>query len=49
MVELFELGYRLDYKKGQRPEACAGPRSADAHLESIPELRRIATTPGPGG
>jgi hypothetical protein len=39
MVGLFQLGYRLDYKKGTHVRRSAGFATLASHLESIPELK----------
>lgn len=39
LVGLFELPYRLDYKKGDQARRAAGMRTLLGHLESVAELR----------
>jgi predicted RNase H-like nuclease/Holliday junction resolvase RusA-like endonuclease len=59
IVGLFELSYRLDYKKGNDTRRSPGFALLVKHLESIPELalvrnrrweqlKRILAAPGPG-
>lgn len=59
MVGLFELGYRLDYKKGNEQRRAPGFAALMSHLESVPELaledyarwaelRAIVAQPQPG-
>lgn len=42
MVGLFQLGYRLDYKKGNDQRRSPGFALLVKHLESIPELELVA-------
>jgi len=43
MVGLFQLGYRLDYKKGNDQRRSPGFALLVKHLESIPELALVAS------